>query len=161
MATVQRWTLDATGDIGKLVIYGRTENWRFFTTLEVEDELSTCVPGELKTTGPIKVKSVRRYPGDPNPYDVPANNDGYKYLYKADKRSGGALPGKTVTFSTNPATWDGGDESRAFQYVGAWKDLIQRLEASAEKDIIVHNHTGARVLICAADAGDGGGFTTR
>ena len=155
MSFVQRWEVDNGGGADPVIYYGRTENFNYFVKSAVSDE-TACSAGVTKQTGAVKSYTRRRYPGDPAPVNVPAIPAGRQYLYKANKKSGNALPGKTITFATNPETWDGGDEKRSFQYVGDWKEIIKYLESDASKDIIVTNHTGARVLVCAAEVGGGG-----
>ena len=155
MAFVQQWEISNGAQSDPVTYYGRTENFNYFVKTPVEDEVG-CAPGVTKQSGAVKDYKRRRYPGDTSPVNIPAIPEGRQYLYKANKRSGNALPGRTITFATNPETWDGGDEKRSFQYVGDWKEIIKYLESDASKDIIVTNHTGARVLVCAADAGGGG-----
>jgi len=154
MAFVQKWEISNGGGADPVTYYGRTENFNFFVKTDVVDEAG-CAAGVSKQSGAVKAYQRRRYPGDPSPVNMPAIPSGRQYLYKANKKSGNALPGKTITFATNPATWDGGDEKRSFQYVGDWKEIIKYLESDAEKDIIVTNYTGARVLVCAAAAIEG------
>ena len=155
MAFVQQWEISNGAQSDPVIYRGRIENFNFFVNTPVEDEVG-CAAGVTKQSGAVKAFQRRRYPGDTSPVNVPAIPEGRQYLYKANKRSGNALPGKTITFATNPETWDGGDEKRSFQYVGDWKEIIKYLESDASKDIIVTNHTGARVLVCAAEVGGGG-----
>lgn len=155
MARLQRWTLPAGAESGAVTIYGRTENWNFFTNTDVTDDLQECKAGLIKNTQPVKSHSRRRYPGDETPITVAAIPDGRKILGSVPKSSGSALPGKTMIMATDPDTWDGGAEKRQFQYVGKFRDLYKYLEQDAEKDIILYNHTGTRYRICAVVAEGG------
>tara|TARA_B100000459_G_C8456073_1_gene147922 strand:- start:51 stop:524 length:474 start_codon:yes stop_codon:yes gene_type:complete len=157
MARTQKWTLvgdDAT--YGGFTVYGRIENWNYFVKTDIDFSSVACPETTTKQSGPVKDYKRKRHPLDTNPYTVPAQPDGRKIFSNASKRSGGALPGKTITFATNPDTWDGGDEERAFQFVGNIGDLLMYLEGDAEKDIIVTTNTGTNYLICAAEAQGGG-----
>lgn len=154
MARTQKWTLvgdDATYD--GFVVYGRIENWNFFVKTDISFDAVACPDGTVTQSNPVKSCSRKRYPGDPAPITVAAIPGGRKVYKNASKRSGGALPGSTVTFSTNPETWDGGDETRSFQFVGNISDLAMYLKGDAEKDIILTTSRGAKYLICAAAPG--------
>ena len=156
MARTQKWTLvgdDATYD--GFVVYGRVENWNFFVKTDITFDELACKETTTKQSKAVKDAKVRRHALDTNPYTVPAQPGGRKIFSNASKRSGGALPGKTINFSTNPETWDGGDESRSFQFVGNIGDLLMYLEGDAEKDIIVTTNTGTNYLVCAAEANAG------
>ena len=149
MARLQKWTLDNTGIDGmedKVVFYGRTESFNFFSNTTVEDELEPCTPGTVKTTGSSSQHSRRRFPGDDTPSTVSGSQK--KILTGVSFRSGNALPGRTITFSTHPELWDGGDEKRSFQYVGRFRDFYLWMQENASKDMIVHNNTGAKWTIC-------------
>lgn len=151
MARTQRWTLPegttASGQAyGAVTIYGRTENWNFFFETAVEDDLA-CKGGVIKTSATPKTHNRRRYPGDTTGTSV-EHSAGRKLLGGVDRKSGNALPGKTLILQTDPQTWDGGAEKRSFQYVGSWRDLYLQMEADASKDIIAINYTGTRYRIC-------------
>ena len=154
MARTQKWTLVGDGSTyAGFTVYGRIENWNYFVKTDIEFSSVACPETKTKQSGPVTDYKRRRYAGDTNPYTVPAQPDGRKIFTNASKRSGGALPGKTITFATNPDTWDGGDEERAFQFVGNIGDLLMYLEGDAEKDIIVTTNTGTNYLVCAAEGG--------
>ena len=156
MARTQKWTLvgdDSTYE--GFVVYGRAENWNYFVKTDITFDELACKTTVAKQSGAVKTFQRRRYAGDTNPYTVPAQPDGRRIFSNASKRSGGALPGSTINFSTNPETWDGGAESRSFQFVGNIRDLLIYLEGDAEKDIIVTTHTGTNYLVCAAEANAG------
>ena len=158
MARTQKWGIVGDGSTyDSFVMYGRVENWNYFVNTDLELDDIACPEGTVKKSGPIPSYSVRRYPGDEDPYTVPAQAAGRTVYLNTSKRSGGALPGKTVIFSTNPETWDGGDERRQFQLVGDYSDLMMYLKGDAEKDIIVETQTGTNYLICASSGGGGGG----
>ena len=151
MARTQKWGILGDGtNYHSFVLYGRIENWNFFVNTDVTVDDVACPEGTVKQSGPIKSYQRRRFAGDTNPYTVPAQADGRRVYNNSSKRSGGALPGKLVTFATNPETWDGGDEERAFQLVGDYTDLMMYLKTDAEKDVIVTTQTGTSYLICAS-----------
>ena len=151
MARIQKWTLPAgttTGGaaFGEVVLYGRVENWNFFFETDVSDELQGCTAGLIRDTAIPKTHTRRAFPGD-----VGTSVEHYnprQILSGVSRRSGNALPGKTVTLMTDPDTFDGGDEKRSFQYVGKWRDLYLQMESDAALDIIAVNHSGARYRIC-------------
>ena len=152
MARLQKWTLAAGtssgGDpMGEVIIYGRTENWNFFFETAVTDELTECKSGRITQTKEPKTHNRRGYPGDPTGTSV-EHTGGRNILTGVPRRSGNALPGRTLILMTDPETWDGGAEKRQFQYVGKWKDLYLQMESDAGKDIIAVNHTGTRYRIC-------------
>lgn len=154
MARTQKWTLVGDGSTYEgFTVYGRIENWNYFVKTDIDFSSVACPETKPKQSGPVKDYKRRRFPGDTNPYTVPAQPGGRRIFTNSSKRSGGALPGKTIMFATNPDTWDGGDEERAFQFVGDIRDLLIYLEGDAEKDIIVTTNTGTNYLVCAADGG--------
>lgn len=156
MARTQKWGIVGDGvNYESFVIYGRVENWNFFVNTDIDTEEAACPTATVKQSGPIPTYKVRRFPGDPEPYTVPGQAAGRTIYQNSSKRSGGALPGKTVTFATNPETWDAGDEERSFQLVGDYSDLLMYLKADAQKDIIVTTITGTNYLVCAATGGGG------
>jgi len=154
MARTQKWTLVGDGSTYEgFTVYGRIENWNYFVKTDIEFSSVACPETVTKNSKPVKEKKVKRHPLDTNPYTVPANPGGMRIFSNASKRSGNALPGRTIMFATNPDTWDGGDEERAFQFVGNIGDLLMYLEGDAEKDVIVTTNTGTNYLVCAAEAG--------
>lgn len=152
MARLQKWTLPAgktSGDVdfGEVVLYGRVENWNFFFETTVEDELTACKSGLIKTSKTPKTHNRRAYPGDTTGTSV-EHSTGRKLLTGVTRTSGNALPGKSLILMTDPETWDGGAEKRQFQYVGLWRDLFLQMQNDAAKDIIAINHTGTRYRVC-------------
>ena len=152
MARVQKWTLKAktttTGQtIGDVTVYGRTENWNFFFETPVTDELKPCTTGAIKSSKDVKTFNRRKHALDTVGYNVPGNRQ-MKLLTGVTRTSGNALPGKTLVLMTDPESWDGGEEKRSFQYVGAWRDLFLHMEDDAGKDIIAFNYSGAKYRIC-------------
>lgn len=159
MARTQKWYIgsDSENDRNGFWMYGRSENWNYFVKTDVDLSEATCPTATVQRSGPVKSHTRQRYPGDPAPITVASAPEGRRVYKNASKRSGGALPGKTVIFATNPETWDGGDEERAFQLVGNISDLAMYLKDEAEKDIILTTNTGTNYLICAAEAVAPGG----
>ena len=154
MARTQKWTLVGDGSTyDGFEVYGRIENWNYFVKTDIAFDEVACPEGTVTQSKAVKSHERQRYPGDPAPITVASIPGGRKIYKNASKRSGGALPGYTITFSTNPETWDGGDESRQFQLVGNIADLAMYLKGDAEKDIILTTHTGTSYLICAAVGG--------
>ena len=157
MARTQKWTLVGDGSTYEgFEVYGRAENWNYFVKTKISFDALACKETVAKQSGAVKSFQRRRFAGDTNPYTVPAQPGGRRIFTNASKRSGGALPGSTINFSTNPETWDGGDESRSFQFVGNIRDLLMYLEGDAEKDVILTTNTGTNYLVCAAEAAQGG-----
>ena len=155
MARLQKWTLEATAEIGEVVMYGRVANFNFFAKTPATDEMQECVDGIIKTSGAIKEYNRLRYFGDPTGVRVGPQSDGRELLSKAPRTSGNARPGRTVVFATDPETWDGGEENRRFQYTGTFKDLFMHMQGNAGKDIIIYNNTGTRYRVCATEAQPG------
>ena len=155
MARTQKWTLVGDGSTyDGFEVYGRIENWNYFVKTDISLDAVACPEGTVVQSNPVKSHQRQRYPGDKAPITVAAIPAGRKVYKNASKRSGGALPGRTITFATNPETWNGGDEERSFQFVGNISDLAMYLKGDAEKDIILTTNTGTSYLICAA-AGNG------
>ena len=152
MARLQKWTLAGDDEKATVVVYGRTENWNFFVKTDATDEMQACKDGSIKSTAAVKEHTRRKYFGDTTPVNVGSQSDGRKILTGVVRSSGNALPGRSVIFTTDPDTWDGGDEKRQFQYVGNWKDLFMHMQANAGKDIIMYNNTGTRYRVCATVA---------
>lgn len=152
MARLQKWTLAGDNDKATVVMYGRIENFNFFAKDPVTDEMQECKNGLIKATAAVKEHTRRKFVGDTTPVNVGSQSDGRKILTGVVRSSGNALPGRSVIFTTDPDTWDGGDEKRQFQYVGNWKDLFMHMQANAGKDIIMYNNTGTRYRVCATVA---------
>ena len=93
--------------------------------------------------------SVRRYPGDPNPYS--RRNVARTVLKNRSVRHGNALPGKRFTLSE--IADDG--ELRQFTYVGKLPALHSMLVTHGKVDMIFTHNTGAwEVIKPVADGGD-------
>ena len=145
MARTQMWTLNA-GQPDEVRVYGRVENWNFFHETPAEDELYGCKLVTTKNTQEVSSYNRKRFPGDTVGITIKKHPrivlDGAKYT------TGNALPGKTVIYATDPETWDGGAEERAFTYVGDFKHLFLFSQADAGKDLFIWNQTGTRYHIC-------------
>lgn len=150
MAQLQYWEI-SNGPTGTPVgIYGRIANFNYFVDTAVEDERGKACAGVTKQSQKVKAHSRRRYPGDAAPVNVSEQPEGRQYLYKANKTSGNALPGRTFMLSDVAGVVDG--EKRSFQYTGPWKELVKYLESDAAKDFMMHNYNGSKILICKAEA---------
>ena len=157
MARTQKWTLAGNGTTYEgFTVYGRAESWNYFVNTDISFDALACPNSTVTLSGSVKSHSRERFPDDPAPITVASIPEGRKIYRNQSKRSGGALPGYTFTMSTNPETWDGGDESRQFQLVGNISDLAMYLTGDAEKDIILTTHTGTNYLICAATPDENG-----
>ena len=153
MAQVQYWEI-SNGPSGTPVgIYGRIANFNYFVETDVEDERGKACAGVSKQSQKIKAHSRRRCPGDPSPINVSEQPEGRQYLYKANKTSGSALPGRTFVLSDVAGTEN--PEKRSFQYTGPWKELVKYLESDAAKDFVMHNYNGSKILICKAEEAQG------
>lgn len=148
MAALQKWEISNGPQGSACFFYGRIANFNYFVTTPVEDELGKASAGVSKQTKAVQAHTRRRYPGDSAPVNVSAIPAGRQYLYKANKTSGSARPGKTIIFADVPGTEQG--EQRQFQYTGDWKEVIKYLESDAAKDFVVQQENGSKVLITAA-----------
>ena len=151
MARLQKWEISNGPQGSECIFYGRIANFNYFVTTAVEDELGREEAGVTRQSKAVQAHSRRRYPGDDAPVNVSAIPSGRQYLYKANKTSGSARPGKTIIFADVPGTVEG--EQRQFQYTGDWKEVIKYLESDAAKDFVVQQENGSKVLIAAAEGG--------
>ena len=155
MARTQFWETSGGGQASAVKWYGRCANFNFFMTTEVEDEWLKNSAGVTKQTAKVKEHSRRRFPGDPSPINVKEQPEGRQILYKANKRSGAALPGYTIVLATNPDTYDGPPERRSFQVDGDWKEVIKYIESDAKIDVVVSTGRGASSVCKAAGGNEG------
>jgi len=153
MARTQFWETSGGAGAEPVKWYGRCANFNFFMTTEVEDEWLKNSAGVTKQTNKVKEHSRRRFPGDPAPINVKEQPEGRQTLYKANKRSGAALPGYTIVLATNPDTYEGTPERRSFQVDGDWKEVIKYIESDAKIDVIVTTGRGAS-SVCKAAGGN-------
>jgi len=151
MAQLQKWEISNGPSGSECVFYGRVANFNYFVTTPVVDELGNQSAGVTKQSKSVQAHTRRRYPGDSAPVNVAAIPSGRQYLYKANKTSGSARPGKTIIFADVPGAEQG--EQRQFQYTGDWKEVIKYLESDAAKDFVVQQENGSKVLIAAAEGG--------
>ena len=143
------WEISNGGQADPVVFYGRVKNFNYFVKTAVEDETQTLARGVTKQSKSVKEHSRRRYPGDSKPINVKAISSGRQYLYKINKTSGSARPGKTIIFKDMPGVGDG--ELRSFQYTGDWKEVIKYLESDSSKQFRVIHWNGSKVTIPASD----------
>ena len=154
MARTQFWETSGGGQADPVKWYGRCASFNFFMQTPVEDEWLTNSAGVTKQTSKVKEFSRRRFPGDPAPINVNEQPEGRQILYKANKRSGSALPGYTIVLATNPDTYDGTPERRSFQVDGDWKEVIKYIESDARIDVVVTTERGASSVCAAAEGGE-------
>ena len=151
MAELQMWEISNGGQADPVVFYGRVANFNYFVKTAVEDETQTLSAGVTKQSKKVQAHSRRRLPGDNAPINVSEQPEGRQYLYKANKTSGAARPGKTIIFKDMPGVGDG--EQRQFQYTGDWKEVIKYLESDSAKAFRVIHWNGSKVTIPASAGG--------
>ena len=149
MAELQMWEVSNGGQSDPVVFYGRTENFNYFVKTEVEDETKTQAAGVTRQSKKVKAHTRRRFPGETAPINVKEIPQGRQYLYKINKTSGAARPGKTIIFQDMP----GADpqETAQFQYTGDWKEVIKYLESDSAKQFRVIHWNGSKVTIPASE----------
>ena len=118
-------------------IYAETANINYFLSTELVPD---SVGGAENRQKSIPSRSVRRYPGDPTPYDV--NSVTATYLYDPGRRNGAATPGKEMILND-------GTEKRCFTYTGSWTDVHAFLVGNAAMDLAAYSES-ARYDIAAA-----------
>ena len=89
--------------------------------------------------------SVRRYPGDPSPYN--RSNTSSKIMKNRTVRHGNALPGKGFTL-------DDGTERRQFTYQGDLRALHALLVGNLKVNVKFTHYNGAWEMINAPQGGD-------
>mgnify|MGYP006251653783 CR=1 FL=1 len=124
----------------KTAIWAETANLQYFLSTSIEAD---TVGGVETRTKDIPSRSVRRYVGDPNPYNVPAVS-GARYLYDPGRRGGSATPGKEMIL-------DDGTERRSFTYVGSFVDVHAFILGDAKMDLALYSE-GDGYSIKAAEA---------
>ena len=122
-------------------IWAETANLNYFVNTEITPD---TVNGVETRTKNIPKRSVRRYVGDPNPYEVPPVT-GARYLYDPGRRGGGGTPGKEMIL-------DDGTEKRAMTYVGSFVDVHAYFMGDAAMDLTLYS-AGASYEIKATQAG--------
>ena len=122
-------------------IWAETANLNYFVNTEITPD---TVGGVETRTKNIPKRSVRRYVGDPKPYDIPAVT-GARYLYDPGRRGGGGTPGKELIC-------DDGVERRSMTYVGSFVDVHAYFLGDAAKDFTLYSE-GDGYPIKATQAG--------
>lgn len=123
-----------TVDGKTLRIWAIKENLQYFAT-ETPDSEAPVLPVNW-TVGATK---VRRYPGDPEPY----NRAGYTATKALPITRGKAIPGK-------PFALDDGTEFRVFSYVGSLTALYSILKTKIKIDCVLHTPSGRSFPIVKA-----------
>ena len=122
-------------------IWGETVNLNWF----LNTPLSPDTIGGVETrTKAVPQRSVRRYKGDPNPYEIKAQPT-VRYLYDPGRKNGGATPGQELILVS-------GDEKRSFTYVGSFVDVHAFLLGDVKADTTVYS-AGAAYELKAATPG--------
>ena len=131
--TKQKHTIDGKD----LAIIGETANINYFLTTELTPD---SVGGVVNKTVSRRASTVRRYKGDPAPYNRLGGD--VQFMYDPGRIDLQTLPGK-------PFILDDGTEKRQFTYVGDVKDLHAFLVGDAAMDLKLYT-TGAPYVITAA-----------
>lgn len=122
-------------------IWGETVNLNWF----LNEELPADTIGGVETrTKSVPARSVRRYKGDPNPYEIKALTE-VRYLYDPGRKNGGATPGQELILVA-------GAEKRSFTYVGSFVDVHAFLLGAVKYDTTVYS-AGAGYELKAVSAG--------
>ena len=109
-------------------IWGETANLQYFLTTTIEAD---TVGGVETRTKDITKRSVRRYVGDPDPYEIGAVT-GARYVYDPGRKGGGGTPGKEMIL-------DDGVERRSFTYVGSFVDVHAFILGDAKMDLTLYS----------------------
>lgn len=109
-------------------IWGETVNLNWF----LKTELAPDTVGGVETrTKSVPARSVRRYKGDPTPYEIKAQ-PAVRYLYDPGRKNGGATPGQELILVAN-------GEKRSFTYVGSFVDVHAYLMGDVQYDTTVYS----------------------
>ena len=133
--TIQKHVFDLEGH----AIYAETANINYFLKTALTP---ASAEGVVNKQANVKERTVRRYPGDPTPYRIPAGTR--EYLYDPGRRNGNATPGQ-------PFILDDGVEKRSFTFTGPFTDLHAFLVGDAKMDFRVFSPS-ASYDITAVDA---------
>lgn len=125
----------------KTAIYGETANLQYFLKTTIEAD---TVGGVETRTKNIPKRSVRRYVGDPNPYEI-GPVTGARYVYDPGRRGGGGTPGKEMIL-------DDGTERRSFTYVGSFVDVHAFILGDAKMDLTLYSEGDGYPMQAAAEA---------
>ena len=125
----------------KTAIWGETANLNYFLKTPLEAD---TVGGVETRTKNIPKRSVRRYIGDPAPYEIGAVT-GARYVYDPGRRGGSATPGKEMIL-------DDGTERRSFTYVGSFIDVHAFILGDAKMDLTLYSEGDSYPMKAAGEA---------
>ena len=123
-------------------IHAEPANLNYFLEPDLEPD---TIEGVETRTKDIPARTVRRFVGDPNPYQVGAVN-GARYVFDPGRRNGAATPGKQMILSDDT-------ETRQMTYQGSWVDVHAFLRTNAGRAFTAYSES-ARYAIPAPE-GDG------
>lgn len=133
---IEKHTLGETS----AAIWAETANLNYFLKTELTPD---TVGGVENRTKNIPKRTVRRYVGDPNPYEIPAQT-GVRYLYDPGRRNGGATPGQEMILAD-------GVEKRSMTYTGSFIDVHAYFVGNAKMDLTLYS-AGASYEVKATGA---------
>ena len=133
---IEKHTLGETS----AAIWAETANLNYFLKTELTPD---TVGGVENRTKNIPKRTVRRYVGDPNPYEIQAQT-GVRYLYDPGRRNGGATPGQEMILAD-------GVEKRSMTYTGSFLDVHAYFVGNAKMDLTLYS-AGASYSIKAVGA---------
>ena len=123
-------------------IYGESDNLNYFLKTALEPDTIGGIEARTKS---YPKRTVRRYVGDPNPYEIPPVAT-VRYLYDPGRRNGSATPGQEMIL-------DDGTEKRSFTFTGSYIDIHAFIMGNAKMDLTLYS-PGASNKIKAADGGE-------
>ena len=133
---IEKHTLGETS----AAIWAETANLNYFLKTELTPD---TVGGVENRTKNIPKRTVRRYVGDPNPYEIRALT-GVRYIYDPGRRNGGATPGQEMILADDI-------EKRSMTYVGSFIDVHAYFVGNAKMDLTLYS-AGASYSIKAVGA---------
>lgn len=136
-------TVDGGNGRQKFTIYCETANINYFIKAALSAD---TVAGVTDVQVARKGYTRRQYPGDPTPVTVDGSTA--EYVVDPSRRSGAALPGRSIRLVANPGMAN--EESRVFTLKGRWIDFHAWLSINAKMLIHAYNSSGARYTIAEA-----------
>jgi len=128
-------------DGSSAAIWAETANLNYFLKTELTPD---TVGGVENRTKNIPKRTVRRFVGDPNPYEIPAQTD-VRYLYDPGRKNGGATPGQEMILAD-------GVQKRSMTYTGSFIDVHAYFVGNAKMDLRLYS-AGASYSIKAVGEG--------
>lgn len=135
--TIEKHTVNETTGAA---IYAETANLQYFLTTTIEPD---TVGGVEVRTKSIPKRTVRRYVGDPDPYEISAVPV-VRYLYDPGRRNGAATPGQEMIL-------DDGNERRSFTFTGSYVDIHAFISGDAKMDLTLYSPGAANEIKASGD----------